>query len=1118
MTTKGAYFVGLAIIAIAWLALSGQAIAQSKMYWTDSLNDTIQRANLDGTDVEELFTKRFSFPSGLALDVAGGKMYFTVADGIQRANLDGSGVEDLVAKQLSSGPNELALDVAGSKMYWTDVGFLNNEGSRVAKIQRANLDGSAVEDLVTAGLDNPLAIVLDVAGGKMYWTDIGPDKIQRANLDGSGIEDLVTTGLGDPYGLALDIEGGQMYWTDWGTDKIQRANLDGDGIEDLIINGLIGPSSIALDVVGGKMYWTDRGEGPNKVQRANLDGSGVEDLVTAGLTTPDSIALDLGGTASSGPPSPGGTGAADLTGEITKVKAKLRPAGDHKLNVKVQVRNDGTGIASGPFSISSFLSDDGTFDLNEDELLDTEVLTEDLLPGETSSTIKLKKKGLPPVTGFAIVRIDDDDDVAESDEQNNLLVQKIVPVFDESVLQFGLTDMPETPLVAVQSDGAAFFLEHDTLQDRIHAITFLSKDRDTLTLWVGDEGFPTRAEVGGHVILFANYSPTTVDIAVISPEGEGQLFPGTPLDTDAKAFVEELAAGVDTARALSSSEGVLTRALGAVGDSPPGAFGFFRKAASFVGSLQPLQELENLAVAPVITSFRDAILKPLTQSEDVNAVVDILDNAWSCATDTGPVSKFSACVQLVVGALEDVRDLLDINDKIAQMEELLRQKEALQARASEFPEAFNPFDSADPRNQHQTKELPTPVITIVPPGPIAPGDEVVLNGSGSFAAASGDSITDWKWEIQGPDEVLRTTIDCCDPDAATSRTSVLGTHFVFLTVTDINGLQNTRRKAVKVEIPQQLTVTLEFPDGDSSTIQEPPTPTGFEQFTAVRARLSEATDKDAVVTIALSGNATRGEDYAIQIDTENTLRIVAGEVVSQSGFFTIDALEDNLTEEDETIVIEIVSVENAIAASGPPLTIVIKDRMSGDTPGDTVTLTVTKAGAGAGTVTSVPSGINCGLDCSEDVTIGTMLTLTATPTSSSTFAGWSVVGCSGTAACVVDMQFSGTVTATFNLSAGGSDEQTPDSVCPAGTTRRPGTCLCDPPPIEFCTFDQNFETTCELIPDQPISIPIDQCDLFGGSSDETSDENTSTDSQACGLDDPARLTCECNVEFCGMGF
>ena len=66
----------------------------------------------------------------------------------------------------------------------------------------------------------------------MYWTDAGTDKIQRANLDGTGVQDLVT-GLPDPYDIALDVTGGKMYWTHPFTARIQRANLDGTGVEDL---------------------------------------------------------------------------------------------------------------------------------------------------------------------------------------------------------------------------------------------------------------------------------------------------------------------------------------------------------------------------------------------------------------------------------------------------------------------------------------------------------------------------------------------------------------------------------------------------------------------------------------------------------------------------------------------------------------------------------------------------------------------------------------------------------------------------------------------------------------------------------------------------------------------
>ena len=127
---------------------------------------------------------------------------------------------------------------------------------------------------------------------QIYWTSAG--RVQRANLDGSNIEDLVT-GLGWAHDLALDVAGGKMYWTDDG--EIQRANLDGSNIEDLV-TGLDSPFDLALDVAEGKMYWTEFYRS-GTIRRTNLDGSNIEDLVT-GLNFPQGLALDLSGAAGSG--------------------------------------------------------------------------------------------------------------------------------------------------------------------------------------------------------------------------------------------------------------------------------------------------------------------------------------------------------------------------------------------------------------------------------------------------------------------------------------------------------------------------------------------------------------------------------------------------------------------------------------------------------------------------------------------------------------------------------------------------------------------------------------------------------------------------------------------------
>jgi len=76
------------------------------------------------------------------------------------------------------------------------------------------------------------------------------------------------------------------------------------------------------------------------------------------------------------------------------------------------------------------------------------------------------------------------------------------------------------------------------------------------------------------------------------------------------------------------------------------------------------------------------------------------------------------------------------------------------------------------------------------------------------------------------------------------------------------------------------------------------------------------------------------------------------------------------------------------------------------------TLTVGKAGTGSGTVTSSPSGINCGTTCSTSFNSGTVVTLTATPATGSTFAGWSGA-CTGTGSCKMTMNAAESVTATF---------------------------------------------------------------------------------------------------------
>ena len=81
----------------------------------------------------------------------------------------------------------------------------------------------------------------------------------------------------------------------------------------------------------------------------------------------------------------------------------------------------------------------------------------------------------------------------------------------------------------------------------------------------------------------------------------------------------------------------------------------------------------------------------------------------------------------------------------------------------------------------------------------------------------------------------------------------------------------------------------------------------------------------------------------------------------------------------------------------------------------THSVSYTKAGTGSGTVSFAPSGTlsTCAANCSNSYSPGTRVTLTASASAGSTFAGWSGSGCSGTGSCVLTMSSAKAIRATF---------------------------------------------------------------------------------------------------------
>jgi len=78
----------------------------------------------------------------------------------------------------------------------------------------------------------------------MYWTETTP-RIQRANLNGTDIEELVNGSLGMPLVLTLNPSAGRMYWADGEKGHFMSSDMDGQNSKEMFVKE-IDPIAMAL--------------------------------------------------------------------------------------------------------------------------------------------------------------------------------------------------------------------------------------------------------------------------------------------------------------------------------------------------------------------------------------------------------------------------------------------------------------------------------------------------------------------------------------------------------------------------------------------------------------------------------------------------------------------------------------------------------------------------------------------------------------------------------------------------------------------------------------------------------------------------------------------------------
>ena len=241
----------------------------------------------------------------------GGTLYVLQARPPAIIALSPDGSHEVVIANLTRTPDGIKVDAEEQVVYWTNMGtgihLIDSDPASGAvppndgTIESARLDGSEHRVLVPSGMaGTPKELVLDKAGGHLYWCDREGMRVMRAQLDGSEVTVLVRTGNFPEdttdakrhcVGIVLDSANGHVYWTQKGAPDAGEGRIFRAGIElpagatpeqrpdvECLLADLPEPIDLDIDHRDGMLYWTDRGDDThdgNTLNRAKITATGL---------------------------------------------------------------------------------------------------------------------------------------------------------------------------------------------------------------------------------------------------------------------------------------------------------------------------------------------------------------------------------------------------------------------------------------------------------------------------------------------------------------------------------------------------------------------------------------------------------------------------------------------------------------------------------------------------------------------------------------------------------------------------------------------------------------------------------------------------------------------------
>lgn len=189
------------------------------IFWSDSVEKKIFKTSVnDGKIHTEVIKDGISLCDGLAVDWIYGNIYWTDTgkNTIELANYKGEMRKTLINNSLDE-PRSIALNPLDGWMFWSDWG-------KQGRIERAGLDGSHRQVIVSQDIKWPNGITLDLVNQRLIWVDAKLSSISSCNYDGSDRTLILRSADTLHHPFSISVFEDYVYWSDWDTQAIFRAN------------------------------------------------------------------------------------------------------------------------------------------------------------------------------------------------------------------------------------------------------------------------------------------------------------------------------------------------------------------------------------------------------------------------------------------------------------------------------------------------------------------------------------------------------------------------------------------------------------------------------------------------------------------------------------------------------------------------------------------------------------------------------------------------------------------------------------------------------------------------------------------------------------------------------